>query len=35
MMLSLMHDFKPDSASATPLYLQLFNKLAHAIHANE
>lgn len=32
MMLSLMNDFKPDSASATPLYLQLSNKLANAIH---
>lgn len=31
-MLSRINDFKPDSASATPLYLQLSNKLAHAIH---
>ena len=31
-MKSLLKDFKPDSASATPLYLQLTNKLASAIH---
>ena len=30
--MSLLKDFKPDNASATPLYLQLSNKLATAIH---
>jgi len=28
----MLNDFKPDSNSATPLYLQLSNKLATAIH---
>ncbi|PRC94502.1 GntR family transcriptional regulator [Solimicrobium silvestre] len=32
-MLSPLNDFKPDSESATPLYLQLSNKLATAIHS--
>ena len=31
-MSSPLNDFKPDSDSATPLYLQLANKLATAIH---
>lgn len=31
-MLSLINDFRPDNTSATPLYLQLCNKLASAIH---
>ncbi len=31
-MLNLINDFRPDSDSATPLYLQLSNKLAAAIH---
>jgi GntR family transcriptional regulator len=32
-MLSLLSEFKPNSESATPLYLQLSNKLANAIHS--
>ena len=32
-MQSLISDFKPDIDSATPLYLQLANKLANAIHS--
>lgn len=32
-MMNLLNDFKPDSDSATPLYLQLCNKLATAIHS--
>jgi GntR family transcriptional regulator len=31
-MLTLLSEFKPDSASAMPLYMQLSNKLAAAIH---
>ena len=31
-MINQLNDFKPDSASATPLYLQLANKLAAGIH---
>lgn len=31
--MTMLKDFKPDSASATPLYLQLSNKLATAIHS--
>jgi GntR family transcriptional regulator len=32
-MIGLLTEFKPDNASATPLYLQLSNKLAAAIHS--
>lgn len=32
-MLAQLLDFKPDTASATPLYLQLANKLANGIHS--
>jgi GntR family transcriptional regulator len=32
-MLTLLSEFKPNSESATPLYLQLSNKLANAIHS--
>jgi GntR family transcriptional regulator len=31
-MISQLSDFKPDTESATPLYLQLANKLANGIH---
>lgn len=32
-MLEQLNDFRPDSESSTPLYLQLANKLANAIHS--